>query len=125
MSKIFEQLKNVDMQQRVTIIRENILSLYGGEIGDNCLAIYLFAYCVNRYSDKTFLEALKKFYEEAEIIKNTNQINTIINIGRADGIFLKILDNKGRIKQQRKVRLIYKVKGINEEIALKYLKRIY
>lgn len=82
---------------RVTIIRENILSLYGGEIGDNCLAIYLFAYCVNRYSDKTFLEALKKFYEEAEITKNTNQINTIINIGRADGIFLKILDNKGRI----------------------------
>lgn len=97
LSKIFEQLKNVDMQQRVTIIRENILSLYGGEIGDNCLAIYLFAYCVNRYSDKTFLEALKRFYEEAEITKNTNQINTIINIGRADGIFLKILDDKGRI----------------------------
>lgn len=48
LSKIFEQLKNVDMQQRITIIRENILSLYGGEIGDNCLAVYLFAYCVNR-----------------------------------------------------------------------------
>lgn len=180
LSKIFEQLKNVDMQQRVTRIRENILSLYGGEIGDNCLAIYLFAYCVNRYSDKTFLEALKKFYEEAEITKNTNQINTIINIGRADGIFLKILDDKGRIidlsfmnkwmyacidqvfskliedtedeelirdrfliynrirnkqvdfennlekgiiKQQKKNRLIYKVNGTNEEIALKYLKR--
>lgn len=180
LSKIFEQLKNSDMQQRVTIIRENILFLYGGEIGDNCLAIYLFAYCVNRYSDKTFSEAVRKFYEETEIIKNTNQINTIINIGKTDGIFLEILDNKGKIidfpfmnkwmyayidkvfnkliedtedkelirdrflvynriknkqvdfenniekgiiKQQKKARLIYKINGTNEEIALKYLKR--
>lgn len=180
LSRIFEQLKNVDMQQRIIIIRENILSLYGGEIGDNCLAIYLFVYCINKYSDKTSLEAVKKFYEEAEIIKNTNQINTIINIGKADGIFLEILDDKGKlidlpfmnkwmyayidkvfsklieetedeelirdrfliynrisnkqvdfennlekgiIKQQKKVRLIYKVNGINEEITLKYLKR--
>jgi len=180
LNRIFEQLKKVDMQQRIIIIRENILSLYGGEIGDNCLAIYLFVYCINKYSDKTFLEAVKKFYEEVEIIKSTNQINTIINIGKADGIFLEILDDKGKlidlpfmnkwmyacidkifsklieetedeelirdrfliynrisnkqvdfennlergiIKQHKKVLLIYKVNGINEEITLKYLKR--
>lgn len=178
--KISVQLENVNMQQRIVLIRKNILSLYGGEIGDNCLTVYLFMYCVNRYSDKSFSEAVKKFYEEAEIVKNTNQINTIVNIGKADGTFLEILDAKGRIidlsfmnkwsyayidkafskliedtedeelikdrfliynrirnkqvdfqnnlkkgiiKQQKKVRLIYKVIGTNEEIALKYLKR--
>lgn len=97
LSKVSEQLRNADIQQKIIIIRKNILSLYGGEIGDNCLAIYLFAYCVNKYSDKSFSEAVKKFYEEEEIVKNTYQINTIVNIGKADGIFLEILDDKGRI----------------------------
>lgn len=95
LSKVSEQLRNADIQQKI-IIRKNILSLYGGEIGDNCLAIYLFAYCVNKYSDNSFFEAVKKFYEE-EIVKNTYQINTIVNIGKADGIFLEIFDDKGRI----------------------------
>lgn len=97
LSKVSEQLRNADIQQKIIIIRKNILSLYGGEIGDNCLAIYLFAYCVNKYSDKSFSEAVKKFYEEEEIVKNTYQINTIVNIGKADGIFLEIFDDKGRI----------------------------
>lgn len=97
LSKISEQLRNADIQQKIIIIRKNILSLYGGEIGDNCLAIYLFAYCVNKYSDKPFSEAVKKFYEVEEIVKNTYQINTIVNIGKADGIFLEIFDDKGRI----------------------------
>lgn len=97
LSNVSEQLRNADIQQKIIIIRKNILSLYGGEIGDNCLAIYLFAYCVNKYSDKSFSEAVKKFYEEEEIVKNTYQINTIVNIGKADGIFLEILDDKGRI----------------------------
>lgn len=180
LSKISEQLRNADVQQKIIIIRKNILALYGGEIGDNCLAIYLFAYCVNKYSDKSFSEAVKKFYEEKEIVKNTYQINTIVNIGKADGTFLEILNDKGKIidlsfmnkwlytyidkvfskliedtedeelirdrfliydrirnkqvdfqnnlekgiiKQQKKARLIYKVNSINEEMALKYLKR--
>lgn len=97
LSKVSEQLRNADIQQKIIIIRKNILSLYGGEIGDNCLAIYLFAYCVNKYSDKSFSEAVKKFYEEEEIVKNRYQINIIVNIGKADGIFLEILDDKGRI----------------------------
>ena len=97
LSKVSEELRNVDIQQKIIIIRKNILSLYGGEIGDNCLTIYLFAFCINKYSDKSFSEAVKKFYEEEEIVKNTYQINTIVNIGKADGIFLEILDDKGRI----------------------------
>lgn len=97
LSKVSEQLRNADIQQKIIIIRKNILSLYGGEVGDNCLSIYLLAYCVNKYSDKSFSEAVKKFYEEEEIVKKTYQINTIVNIGKSDGIFLDILDDKGRI----------------------------
>lgn len=69
LSKVSEQLRNADIQQKIIIIRKNILSLYGGEVGDNCLSIYLLAYCVNKYSDKSFSEAVKKFYEEEEIVK--------------------------------------------------------
>lgn len=97
LSEISEQLKNTEMQQRIIIIRNHILSLYGSDIGDNCLAIYLFVYCLDRYPDMSFTEAVKKFYKEAGIEKNKSQINVIVNIGKSDGVFLNILDDKGRI----------------------------
>jgi len=176
---VIDQMRIADIEKRKILVRENILNLFGNDIGDNCMVIYLIAYCVYRYPELTISSALKKFFEEEEIKKNSYEKRTIINIGLFDGMFLGILDKKGNvinvpfvkkwsyahidntfntiianiedeevstnrfliynkikngqldfqfnlkkciIKQQKKIRLIYKVKGKNEKIALKYLK---
>ncbi len=180
LDRISEQLKGADKKQRKAIIRKHILSLYGSDIGDNCLAVYLIAYCADQSPGKPLPEAVKLFYKKAGIVKKPYQINAIVNIGKGDGIFLGILDSEGNaadlvfmrkwlyaftdkvfrklieetedeelfedrflifnrirnkqldfgthleegiIRQQKKIRLIYKVNNTDEAIALKYLKR--
>ncbi len=180
LDRISEQVRDADKKQRKDIIRRHILSLYGSDIGDNCLAVFLLAYCADQSPGRPLPEAVKLFYKKAGIAKKPYQINTIVNIGKRDGIFLDILDSegnaadwafiskwlyaftdkvfqklveetedeelfedrfliynrirnkqldfethleKGIIRQQKKIRLIYKVNNADEAIALKYLKR--
>lgn len=180
LDKILDQMKSADLENRKKLIRENILTLYGDDIGDNCISVYLVAYCANKNSEVSVYAAVKKFFVDERIEKNPYQIKTITHIGLADGMFLGILDEKAnvvnvpflnkwsyayinnifcrivadfedeeinrnrfliynkirnkqldfqtnlikdKIKQQKKIRLIYRVDGTNEKIALKYLKK--
>jgi hypothetical protein len=180
LDKILDQMKSADLENRKRLIRENILTLYGDDIGDNCISVYLVAYCANKDSEVSVYAAVKKFFVDERIEKIPYQIKTITHIGLADGMFLGILDEKAnvvnvpflnkwsyayinnifsrivadfedeeinrnrfliynkirnkqldfqtnlikdKIKQQKKIRLIYRVDGTNEKIALKYLKK--
>ena len=178
--RIIQKLKSANIEMRKELVQENILTLYGHEIGDNLLTVYVIAYCIYSNPDISVSAAMKKFLEEEKIEKNQYQRKVIIDIGLCDGNFLGILDEKGIvvnnaflnkwlyvhidnifnvivsdmedeevitnrflifnkikneqldfqnnlekgiIKQQKKSRLIYKVRCVDEEIALKYLKR--
>jgi hypothetical protein len=180
LNRISENIKFANTETRRVLVRENILSLYGNDIGDNCLAIYVIAYCVHKYPNSIALSSVKIFLEEENVEKNQYQRKVIANIGLCDGMFLNILDEngivvdesflnkwlyaridnvfnsiitsiedeevktnrfliynkiknaqldfqsnleKGVIKQQKKPRLIYKIKCIDEKVALKYLKK--
>ena len=69
LNRILGKLRDVDEEKSKILIRENILNLYGDDIGDNCLNVYLVAYCVNKYPELSVISAVKKFFEEEEIRK--------------------------------------------------------
>ena len=180
LNRILGKLRDVDEEKSKILIRENILNLYGDDIGDNCLNVYLVAYCVNKYPELSVISAVKKIFEEEEIRKAPHQIRTIVTTGLSDGVFLNIIEPNGKvidvsfinkwtyvrldnvfneiilrteddvvnrnrfliydniikekidfqtnveegiIKKQKKTRLVYEIKGTNEKIALKYLKK--
>ena len=82
LNRILGKLRDVDEEKSKILIRENILNLYGDDIGDNCLNVYLVAYCVNKYPELSVISAVKKFFEEEEIRKAPHQIRTIVTTDR-------------------------------------------
>ena len=57
LNRILGKLRDVDEEKSKILIRENILNLYGDDIGDNCLNVYLVAYCVNKYPELSVISA--------------------------------------------------------------------
>ena len=70
LNRILGKLRDVDEEKSKILIRENILNLYGDDIGDNCLNVYLVAYCVNKYPELSVISAVKKLLNSIELSKD-------------------------------------------------------
>lgn len=96
--KIIHILKVSEEAKWPEIIKINILSLYGEEIGASCLDIYFVAYVAHNYGiGKRIIE---EYCRKVKITENFNSVNAIYSVGKADGVYLGLLNKDGTIKDK-------------------------
>lgn len=93
--RIIIDLKTTSKDKWPSIIKNNILKLYGEEIGASCLDIYLVAYVAEKYG--VGLEKLFDVIKEKGVTDNWNSANAIYQVGKGDGIYLGLLDEEGKV----------------------------
>ncbi|MGI6319185.1 MAG: hypothetical protein ACOX1J_10830 [Dethiobacteria bacterium] len=80
----------------VCIIREHILRIHPKELGPSCIDIYLVAYVSEIYGvgKDIFFEYIKR----NGISEKDNSAQAIWQVGKGDGVYLRILNDNGTVK---------------------------
>lgn len=78
------------------IIKENILKLYGDDIGAGCIDIYLVGFVSEKYG--TGIEHMFNLVKDKSISEKLNSAKAIYTVGKGDGIYLDLLYHDGKIK---------------------------
>lgn len=94
--KIVHILKESDESLWPEVIKLNILTMNGDDIGANCLDIYFVAYISENYGIGR--EVMFDYCKDKRITEKFNSINAIYSVGKGDGIYLGLLNNDGTIK---------------------------
>lgn len=93
---IISRLKESKKDEWPSIIKENILTLHGNDIGASCLDIYFVGFVCENYG--ITIEDMFNFLKEKSITEKVNSAKAIYTVGKGDGIYLDLLYNDGRIK---------------------------
>lgn len=83
-------------EERVHIIRNHILSLPPSDIGASCLDIYLVAVVAENYGSGR--DVFIRYVRDKGISDKTNSAYAIWQVGKGDGVYLKILNEDGSVK---------------------------
>jgi hypothetical protein len=78
------------------IIKEHILRIHPKELGPNCIDIYLVAYVSENYGigKDVFFDYIKR----NDISEKINSAQAIWQVGKGDGVYLKILNDDGTVR---------------------------
>lgn len=96
--KIVHILKVTEEDKWPDIIKINILSLYGEEIGASCLDIYFVAYVAHNYGIGK--KVMEEYCKRINITQEPNSVNAIYSVGKYDGEYLGLLNKDGTIKDK-------------------------
>lgn len=94
------QLKEAKEEKWVKIIKNQILKLYGDEIMNKYVCIYLVGYCTSLNLEDSLRKIVNKLCIDGGISYSSYKIKKIIDSGINDGVYLGILNNDGTIKDQ-------------------------
>ncbi|MDU1605142.1 MAG: hypothetical protein E6845_19480 [Clostridium sp.] len=97
LDKVIEKLKIATDAEYVSIIKDNILTLYEDDIGINCIDIYIIAYVLAGEDNIDLNQGVYEFLKENNISESQYTTKKIIRIGKGDGVFLEILDDDGMV----------------------------
>lgn len=93
---IIIDLKQSSKDKWVEIIKNNILNLYGEDIGASCLDIYVVGYVAENYG--IGIEEMFNWARIKSITEKLGSTKAIYQVGKGDGVYLEILNNDGTIK---------------------------
>lgn len=96
--KVIHILRVSETSKWPEIIKNNILSLYGDEIGASCLDIYFVAYVAHNYGIGK--RVMNEYCRKVKITEKINSVNAIYNVGKSNGVYLSLLNNDGTIKDK-------------------------
>lgn len=94
------RIKEAKYEKRVKIIKNHILKLYGNEISNKYICIYLVGYCTSLNLDGSIKMIINKLCTDVGVRYSSYMIKKIIDSGINDGVYLGILNNDGTIKDQ-------------------------
>lgn len=95
LDNIIKLLKVYDEKYWPEILRINILSMYGDDIGNNCADIYLVGFVAENLGCGEHL--MGEYCKLAGITEKELYIKAIYNTGKSDGEYLEILNNDGTV----------------------------
>lgn len=93
---IIIDLKQSSKGKWIEIIKNNILNLYGEDIGASCLDIYVVGYVAENYG--IGIEEMFNWARIKAITEKLGSAKAIYQVGKGDGVYLGILNNDGTIK---------------------------
>ncbi|WP_226669716.1 HIT family protein [Metabacillus litoralis] len=94
--EINEQILNSAIEENIEIIRNHILKNNPYKLGASCIDIYLVAYVAETYG--TGKDTFFKYIFESGISDKKNSAQAIWQVGKGDGIFLRILNEDGSVR---------------------------
>lgn len=100
LNQLLTILKNSRKEDWIKIIKKNILDLYGNEISNKYVCIYLVGYCANLCLENSLDDTLNKFLIDKGEKYTYYKIKKIIDSGINDGVYLGILNSNGSIKDE-------------------------
>lgn len=93
---VINELIQSKKNKRPSIIKENILKLYGDDIGASCIDIYLVGFVSEEYG--IGIEHMFNLVKDKSISEKLNSAKAIYTVGKGDGIYLDLLYSDGKIK---------------------------
>jgi hypothetical protein len=78
------------------IVRENILSIKPSELGASVVDIYLVAYVAETLGPGK--DMFFKYVKDVGISDKTNTAQAIWQVGKGDGVYLKVLNENGQVR---------------------------
>ena len=96
LEKIQKQILSVDGEEQINILREHILNSSFEELGASPFDIYIVAYVSENIDigKGSFID----YCLNNGMAGTTNSSNAIYQVGKGDGVFLKILNNDGTVR---------------------------
>jgi hypothetical protein len=93
---IQDELLRASSEERIELIRSQILNLHPKDLGASCVDIYLVAYVAENYGPgkKLFFDYIKS----SGISEKDNTAQAIWQVGKGDGIYLGLLNEDGTVK---------------------------
>lgn len=95
LDEVIKLLKNYEENYWPEILRLNLLSIYGNDIGANCASIYLVGYVAEEMGPGE--EMVQEYCKLARITDKELSMKAIYNTGKGDGEYLGILNENGSI----------------------------
>lgn len=88
-------LKEYEEKYWPEIMKINVLSIYGDDIGANCASMYLVGYVAENMGSGEHM--MEEYCKLANITEKDICIKAIYNVGKSDGEYLGILDKDGKV----------------------------
>ncbi|GEM_PF-747558 len=95
LDEVIKLLKNYDEEYWPEILRLNVLSIYGNDIGANCASVYLVGYVAEKMGPGE--EMVQEYCKLSGITDKELSMKAIYNTGKGDGEYLGILNENGAI----------------------------
>lgn len=95
LDKVIGLLKDYEEKYWPEILRLNILSIYGEEIGANCVAMYLVGYVAENIGCGEAM--MREYCKLVGITERDICAKAIYNTGKSDGEYLGVLKEDGKI----------------------------
>lgn len=95
LGEVVSMLKNYEEKYWPEIIRLNILSIYGSDIGTNCASMYLVGYVAENMGPGEHM--MEEYCKLAGITEKELCVKAIYNTGKGDGEYLEVLNADGTV----------------------------
>ena len=94
--KIKLAVMSVSGEDRIKLIKQHILNGDPNDFGASCIDMYLVAYVAEQY--KTGKQAFNEYVLKHGITDKPNSVQAIWQVGKGDGVYLKVLNDDGSIR---------------------------